>query len=205
MQLTDITGISGVALALVWLALRLLNRNKSAISPPFALSLSKARSWFDQLTTNGFKRFSLGLFVLLAMLIPWGGVSLAEFVRGISGDLSISTVLLILVQQFAGKPLNLRPFFGLIALASLALYPFALGLTLFDSYRIGFGNYLFLLTILTITLLALWKNQKLIASVLSLAVLAWSVGYYESSNVWDYLLDPWLTIVAWVTLLRKRS
>jgi hypothetical protein len=181
MQLTDLTGIGGVALALVWLAMRLAK-----------LREIRQRGW-------------LALALLLTVLIPWGGLSIAEFVRGISGDLSISTLLLLLVLQFGRKTINIRPFFWLIALASLALYPFALGLTLFDSYRIGFGNYLFLLTILIIVLISVWRKHNLIAIVLSLAVLAWSLGYAESSNVWDYLIDPWLAIVAWVTLLRKRS
>jgi len=32
-----------------------------------------------------------------------------------------------------------------------------------------------------------------------LGILAWAGGYYESSNLWDYLLDPWLATYAIVS------
>jgi hypothetical protein len=34
----------------------------------------------------------------------------------------------------------------------------------------------------------------LVTLSISLAVLAWSVGWYESGNLWDYLIDPLLAV-----------
>ncbi|MEO8332161.1 MAG: hypothetical protein ABI479_06980 [Gallionella sp.] len=141
------------------------------------------------------------LFVL--MLIPFGELSLAAYLRGVTGDLSITTLLLI------GCAL-LRPWFGcgsndtgkrralaiLVALAALLLYPLALGLTAFDPYRLGYGETQFVTALLLIALAAWIRKYHQIASCIVLATLAWTVGWYESGNLWDYLLDPWLAIYA---------
>jgi hypothetical protein len=45
--------------------------------------------------------------------------------------------------------------------------------------------------------LAAWIwNYYLVALCIAFAILAWTVGWYESSNLWDYLLDPWIAIYA---------
>src|SRR5450759_3114870 len=85
--------------------------------------------------------------VFVLMLIPLGAMPLAAYVRGVTGDLSITTLVLLWCAL-------LRPCYGcvaveakhrlalliLIALADLALYPMALGVGAFDPYRLGNGN-----------------------------------------------------------------
>ena len=49
--------------------------------------------------------------------------------------------------------------------------------------------------------LAIWsilRYSTFFALCIALAVAAWSAGWYESPNLWDYLLDPWLAIYAMV-------
>jgi len=41
-----------------------------------------------------------------------------------------------------------------------------------------------------------------LALSIALAVAAWSFGWYESTNLWDYLLDPWLAIYALIAQLK---
>ena len=83
----------------------------------------------------------------------------------------------------------------------LDLAPDKIGM--FDPYRLGFGD-LWLISGLLFLALAAWAWQcMLIALSLSLAVLAWSIGWYESSNLWDYLLDPWISIYALAVLLKR--
>jgi hypothetical protein len=63
--------------------------------------------------------------------------------------------------------------------------------------------------------LAVWsvlRYSTFFALCIALAVVAWSAGWYESPNIWDYLLDPWLAIYAialegkhWWVLRRKIS
>ena len=84
----------------------------------------------------------------------------------------------------------------LVALAALVLYPLALGAAAFDSYRMGYGDAQFVAVLLLAALAAwIWKYY-LVALCIAFAILAWTVGWYESSNLWDYLLDPWIAIYA---------
>lgn len=139
--------------------------------------------------------------VFALMLIPFGELPLAAYLRGVAGDLSITTLVLIwcaLLRPFfacgGNDARNRRALMALIALAALPLYPLSLGLTAFDPYRLGYGDPQFVAALLLVALAAwIWK-QYLIASCISLAALAWTTGWYESGNLWDYLLDPWVSI-----------
>jgi len=41
-----------------------------------------------------------------------------------------------------------------------------------------------------------------VALCIALAVFAWDIGWYESNNLWDYLLDPLLSIYALNAVMR---
>lgn len=138
---------------------------------------------------------------LLVALIPFGGLPLAAYVRGIIGDLSITSLILLALS--IRRPLLCRSRADmssrfvlpvLIALAAVALYPMALGLGSFDPYRWGYGNPWFMGMLLVLALAACFRQFHAMAFCIALAVLAWSVGWYESANLWDYLLDPWVSV-----------
>ena len=206
MHFTDITGLAGVGLAIVTLALR----------APF----------FARLQRNLKIALAVGLVIVLA--IPFEGLSAVEFVRGISGDLSITTLILLSLFLFLPRPVSgsranmgaetllyhradhtpHRPptkgkLLSLIVITALVLYPLALGVSSFDSYRLGFGNLWFITGLLIVALAAWFQQYILIAISISLAVLAWSVGWYESNNLWNYLIDPWVAIYALAALVKK--
>ncbi|MFZ5523415.1 MAG: hypothetical protein ACOY9D_04945 [Pseudomonadota bacterium] len=178
---TDISGLAGVASAGA-AALLLL---------PGIARLSKPRLAVLQGT----------MFVLL--LIPFGELPLAAYLRGATGDLSITTLVLLGcalsrtgIACGGNDATSRRALLTLAALVALPLYPLSLGLTAFDPYRLGYGDPLFV-TALLLAALAVWiRKQHLISSCISLAVLAWTTGWYESGNLWDYLLDPWVAIYA---------
>ena len=146
-----------------------------------------------------------------ATLIPFGGLPLAAYVRGVIGDLSITSLVLLMLSI-------LRPLLGwhqpdtqsrfvlqiLIVLAAVMLYPMALGMGLFDPYRLGYGNLWFVGVLLTVALAACFRQANVVAFCIALAVFAWSIGWYESNNLWDYLLDPLVAIYA-IGSLMKRS
>ena len=193
---TDITGLAGIALAIVACALRL----------PVAKRLqSKQKAW-------------LASALLVALAIPFGGLSAAELIRGITGDLSITTLVVALALRGNGGTANAlshEPLAGaaigytekysllvLIAITAAALYPMALGVGMFDPYRLGFGNLWLIAGLLLVTLIAWIRHYTLVALSIALAVLAWSLGWYESNNLWDYLLDPWVSIYALGALLK---
>jgi len=200
MHFTDITGLAGVALTLLALTLRLPGIKRLSAKPKLALVC----------------------VLLIALVIPFGNLSAAEFMRGVLADLSVTTLLLLLFAQRewlvsalglskAREQGSLLPqeesgftqALLFVVIAAVVLYPFALGLGMFDPYRWGFGNIGFIAGLLLVALLAWVKQYTLLALSISLAVLAWSVGWYESNNIWNYLLDPWLAVYAVGELLKR--
>lgn len=186
MHFTDITGLLGNALALVAACLLL----------PGILRLGRVRL-----------ALLLGA-VAAVVLIPFGELPFAAYLRGAIGDLSITSVLLLswaVARSLLGSPVS-RPqpvALILLVLGALALYPKALGLGAGDPYRLGYGDGGLLAGLLVLALTALWRGLPRLALGLALAVAAWAAGWYESSNLWDYLLDPWVAIYAAAALFRR--
>ncbi|HLP97941.1 MAG TPA: hypothetical protein VK149_05815 [Sideroxyarcus sp.] len=197
MLFTDLTGLLGNALALVTLAVRL--------------------PWVARFTPLQLAKLAGGVFVV--SMIPVYGLSLAGFVRGIAGDLSVPTLLMLaaaLVRSLSGRvlvsELHRRELAAFVCIAAVLLYPCALGLSPFDPYRLGFAHLWFIAGLSVLALAAFFRGYVFVASCIALAVVAWSVGWYESGNLWDHLLDPWLAIYAfavqgryWLARLREKS
>jgi hypothetical protein len=178
---TDLTGLSGIASAAAAMLLRF----------PGIAKLAKLRL-----------AILLGA-VFVLMLIPFGEIPLAAYLRGLTGDLSITTLILLWCAM-------LRPWFVcieagykhriallvLITLSAITLYPMALGAGAHDPYRLGYGDPMFAAVLLLVALIAWLGKFVLITMCIALATLAWAVGWYESHNLWDYLIDPFLAIYA---------
>jgi hypothetical protein len=192
MHFTDITGVAGITSIISLILLRYIDFLRVALMPRLLLVGS----------------------ILAVVVLPMGGLSVAELVRGVTGDLSISTLLLLALSlhqtirphsvadpSLLASRINLVLL--LVAVFALVLYPFALGLGMFDPYRLGFGNVWFVGALLLIALTAWLRQHILIVLSISLAVFAWSVGWYESNNLWDYLLDPWVAIYALGVLIKR--
>lgn len=216
---TDITGLAGCALAMAVLVVRL--PGVSRLRRPYLALLAG--------------------MVMVSVLVPFGSLPLAAYVRGITGDLSITSLVLLMLamlRSLSGMPPNgglhapppsippslgdgkqalLPPGEGLgwrkdsgrylllsmIALASISLYPMALGLGFFDPYRLGYGSTWFLAGLLVVALAAYFRQLPVIALTIALAVLAWSMGWYESNSLWNYLLDPLVSVYAIGALLAR--
>ena len=187
-QFTDMTGLTSSALAMAAMAIML--PGVARIPKPYRIGLTCA--------------------IVLIALIPFGELPLAAYVRGVTGDLSIvSTILLLLaiLNRLTGwQPFDVQSrfvLFFLVALTALGLYPTSLGIGYFDPYRFGYGNLWFIVVLLVIALAACFRQLQAIALAIALAVFAWGVSWYESTNLWDYLLDPLLAIYA-ISALMKR-
>jgi hypothetical protein len=178
---TDFTGLAGIVVALA----------AAPLAIPGARRMRRSRL------------AALLATVAVLVLIPFNPLSVAACVRGGSGDLSITTLILLgsaILRALTGWATADRDArFGLLAfisVAALALYPLALGLGMFDPYRLGYGA-LALVGALSAVALAAWYGRRhLIAICLALAMLAWTVRWYESTNLWDYLLDPLVSFYA---------
>jgi MYXO-CTERM domain-containing protein len=181
---TDLTGLAGIACAIAAATLLL----------PQAARPNRSRMAIMQAA------------VFTLALIPLGAMPIAAYVRGITGDLSITTLVLLgcaLSRPWcncAAGTTQRQALLLLIALLALALYPMALGLGAFDPYRLGYGDPRLIAALLLIALLAWLRRFNLIALCIALAVLAWAAGWYESNNLWDYLLDPFAAIYALSTM-----
>ncbi len=187
-QMTDVTGLGVIALALA--ALAVIGVGAVARRP-----------------SRAHRAIGLALVAVL-LLVPIGALSAAEYVRGLTGDLSVTTLLLLMAAAFGptlGRARD-RPGSGLmvqlsLVVAAAALYPMALGVGPFDPYRLGYGSP-WLLGALGLGALAAWLGRfPLIAFGLGAAVAAWALRGYESSNLWDYLIDPFAALYAVVALL----
>lgn len=149
----------------------------------------------------------LALVFVLA-LIPLNGLSLAAYLRGHIGDLSITTMVMLwggFLKPWncckANSPMQRNTLLAAIAAGAVLLYPMALGWTAYDPYRLGYGDPLFAGILLLVALAAWYRDQRTIALCIALSMLAWTAGWYESGNLWDYLLDPFVAVYAVSVLL----
>lgn len=135
--------------------------------------------------------------LVVAGWLPVRGLPVAGYVRGVLGDLSVTTVLLLAVMVFSyvtGRRLidARQRAIGLAALAvaAVALYPMALGLGPFDPYALGYGSYGFVTLLLALSIVA-WRAHCLwIVFGAMAAVAAHLLRLLESANLWDYCIDP---------------
>jgi hypothetical protein len=183
LPLTDLVALLGIDLVLCAGCLRLLSRRRGVT--PWA------------------KGVTVACFVLLWLPLGAAQLPLVAYVRGISSDLSITLQALAcmgMVRRLRGEGLvDARERMALsvaVAAAALLLYPMALGWGDWDPYRAGWGASGMLFGLLAVALIFWIKGLRLLPVLVALALLAWTLGLLESTNLWDYLLDPWLATAA---------
>ena len=153
-------------------------------------------------------RIAVMLAAGLTVFVPFGELSVAGYVRGVTGDVSMTTLILAgaaCIEQLTGRALigrrDRQGLLWLVAGGAAFLYPFALGLTYFDPYALGYGSAAFVTALLLATLAAWYARLNLIVLVVIAAALADLGGAYESQNLWDYLIDPLVALYAMAWLL----
>ena len=142
-------------------------------------------------------------------ITPVGGLPLARWLISFNANFSITLTAALLckiVEDFSGiRLLDEKAFltcWGFSITAGVILYPMALGLGRFDPYPAGWAfSWLFVgMCAFTATLLAM-KNR--FALVLMADIFAYNLGLLESTNLWDYLVDPFLVLVSCTALARR--
>lgn len=156
----------------------------------------------------------VALAIILANVFFWPlGLSLelplAAYIRGITGDFSIITLLLLWGSLMPkSKPVPLGFKFA-IAIIAIIFYPFALGVGMTDPYAWGYGSIAFLIAVILLAVICGLGNWNRGVWMIAIAIIAWSAHWHESANLWDYLLDPFIAIWAVSTslgvLYRKRK
>lgn len=143
----------------------------------------------------------VAVILLLSNIFFWPlGMSLelplSAYVRGVTGDLSIVTMLLlwgVMLPSAKKTPLGFK---APIALIAIIFYPLALGFGMWDPYAWGYGSISLLISAIVFAMLCGLAGWTKGVWLFSFAIIAWSAHWHESANLWDYLLDPFLAI--WV-------
>ena len=139
------------------------------------------------------------LVLLLGNLLFWPlglELPLVAYIRGVTGDLSIVLTLLLWSSLLpVDKPLPIVCKLTIVTIA-LGFYPFALGVGMIDPYAWGYGSIIFLASVIAFALICALANWAKGVWIIAIAIIAWSGHWHESTNLWDYLLDPLL--VVWI-------
>ncbi len=155
------------------------------------------------LNLRGWGRISLtGLIAAGLLAVPVQGIAIARWVTGINANFSIPFTGLLAAavceKAFSRKMLSSCDWlagwvFGIIG--GLVLYPLALGWGKFDPYGWGWNFSPLFVAVATLTGLLVWKQNRF-GLLLLLSVLAFRLRLLESTNYWDYLLDPVYCLVS---------
>lgn len=186
----DLLALLGIDLVLCAAVLRLLVRQRA---------VKRQTQWVA----------TVAFFALLWLPVGAAQIPVLAFVRGVSADLSTTLVALAclgLGRRLFGLPAMARretmALFAALAVAAAVLYPTALGWGDRDAYRPGWGS-LGMLGVLLMLSLASWvSGLRLLPALVGLGLLAWTLGLMDSGNLWDYLIDPWLAVMAVIECIK---
>jgi len=160
---------------------------------------------------------SVGLRIVLPaisftiLFIPVRGLYLYKYFYGVFGNLSITSVILLLsfLVKNISNNINISnnrqvpsgreksAILYSVAVAGLILYPTSLGFVPVDLYRLGYHPRFLLVLILCLTILAWMVSLRFAAMLPVIAVIAFNLNILESENLWDYLVDPFIVFYAW--------
>jgi hypothetical protein len=176
------------AVVLVWLV-------QASMGKPLAMPIK----WLSVLILTNLLFWPIGLSLELPLV---------AYVRGVTGDLSV--VLTLLLWSSVLLPSRPVPLAFRIALSIIALlfYPLALGLGMLDPYAWGYGSLVLLIAIAMFALVCGLLGWTKGVWIIAIAIVAWAGHWHESTNLWDYVLDPLLCLWALIScihvLYRKR-
>ena len=140
-------------------------------------------------------------FALLWIPLGAAQIPAVAYVRGITADLSVTLVALAAWQLcrfgLGWRAMAQRELLAVmagVAAAAVFLYPMALGWGDWDAYRPGWGSWGMLLGLFAVCVVCGINRLAAVPALVALCLLAWSFGLMESGNLWDYLVDPWLSV-----------
>ena len=150
----------------------------------------------------------VGLIVAGLLFCPVGGFSLIYWSASLMSCFSIPLIgllLVLIVERLFSctlfSPQDWKASWIVGGLGSLVLYPAALGLGRIDPYSWGWGLGSFFIVIACLTLVLLLARNRF-AILLLVAMASFDFQLQESTNLWDYLIDPIYAIVALVMCMR---
>ena len=185
--LTDFVALVGIAVVVCAACLRLSGRVFTTA---------------DRVNTKG--RWLVGIcFVVMWIPVGVAHLPVAAYVRGVTSDLSVSLVVVVTLNLFS-RLFSLKLFdrrerqavFYVVAATALFLYPLALGWGDWDAYRLGWGSAAMWAGLLLVCVVCWVAKLRLLPLLIGLVIASWTANLMESTNLWDYLFDPWLATAA---------
>ncbi len=145
----------------------------------------------------------------VVVIIPLGYWLVLEFSKGYFSDLSLLTLTLLVIYLTGAIRQKRYAYESSLSITVLCLaaflYPASLGLGMFDPYALGFASHNYYDALVLITalfgILAWYSGMTQLAVYLMLVLLAHGLQVYESTNLWNYLLDPIGVMICFVSLL----
>jgi len=172
--------------------------------------------WFVLWLLKKFKpepsfKLHLTLLVLITPLVIYPFVySPVWWLRGLIGDLSITSLLLLvsavhqqLFGQFLIRDTERKPLEIGVVVLGLCLYPFALGLGEMDPYALGYASPWLIGGLVMIAAFGLVRQFQAIPLMMMLALAAWNMQLLQSVNLWDYVIDPFIFFFYLGRLVKK--
>jgi hypothetical protein len=145
----------------------------------------------------------VAVLLALGLFLPVSGSTIAQWLRSVTGDLSVLTLVIfsnILAQRlfhFNLVEANSKKLLLLsVAVVGVVFYPLALGVSAFDPYHLGYAPVLLSALLCLASVIAWLSAKRDLAIILLLPLLGYNLHLLESSNLWDYLLDPILWVYA---------
>ncbi|GMV79881.1 MAG: hypothetical protein AMXMBFR7_10650 [Planctomycetota bacterium] len=155
-------------------------------------------------------RWGFAAAAVAALLVPLDGISGAEYVRSWTGDVSLTLAALLALwcwEQLSGRRVlearSLTRLSGAVLALAVCFYPFALGWSMFDPYALGYGSHALFASLLLLTLAAWYAEEHVLVLVLTFGAAGFALDVLESRNLWDYLIDPVLSLLALVWLASR--
>ena len=175
-----------------------------------AMALALTHRWL----ATPIHRICLTLAVSAVTLIPLRDQSVAHYLAGVIGSLSITSILLLCTYIIYrcrqgrlpdGFKNDLNRLYLLVGVVAIFLYPSALGLSHWDLYAEGYYPIILAPVLLAIIVLGIWLNWVFLPALLAIGFVGYGLGLFESNNLWDYLIDPLVAIFCLVQLPRVAS
>jgi len=152
------------------------------------------------LKLRGSHSYIVAATVFILTLIPFTQLPVAQFSRGLFGDFSFTTIV-VLVRYLLFPNASItesKQLFATTCLIGALFYPAALGLSMVDPYQWGYLSSLngietpmiFLAGVSLILLIALSISNSTIMLCIVVALGGFMLEAIESRNLWDYLIDP---------------
>ena len=171
-------------------------------------------SRFSRLTLRS--RYLIAAGIFLFGLLPLGTLNLMQHWASFVGQLAVTTVFWCVSRLQRGRwnfDSRERVLLSWLTVLMLVFYVLALGVSLFDPYRLGFNQAALLITLTSAgAIIAAYYRHWWTAWSLLVALLSYALQGLPSQNLWDYLLDPILlmvvlinTVMAWMPLKTKAA